>query len=199
MRHEHGGRTDAVPHPAQQLLSYTHRFSARGRRARCRCGGTLARALLLPPRHAVRRLHRPAAEERQRLPLPGARQGGPIPPFVLGNRCCTAFWTAAWHCRPRRSCKCDSSLSVDTKKNPMFLVSASLDEVVMNRRVVEPEHWLTSRATSSWPVSFPPSPTRSQLTAKPACCTSAQVPVHRVIHHCEIVNCCSTFLSLVAI
>ena len=26
--------------------------------------------------------------------------------------------------RPRRSCKCDSSLSVDTKKNPMFLVSA---------------------------------------------------------------------------
>jgi len=45
MRHEHGGRTDAVPHPAQQLLSYTHRFSARGRRARCRCGGTLARAL----------------------------------------------------------------------------------------------------------------------------------------------------------
>ena len=152
MRHEYGGRTDAVPHPAQQLLSYTHRFSARGRRARCRCGGTLARAL----------------------------------------------WTAAWHCRPRRSCKCDSSLSVDTK-NPMFLVSASLDEVVMNRRVVEPEHWLTSRATSSWPVSFPPSPTRSQLTAKPACCTSAQVREHRVIHHCEIENCSSTFLSPVAI
>ena len=115
-----------------------------------------------------------------------------------GGTLARALWTAAWHCRPRRSCKCDSSLNVDTK-NPMFLVSASLDEVVMNRRVVEPEHWLTSRATSSWPVSFPHSPTRSQLTAKPACCTSAQVRVHRVIYHCEIVNCCSTFLSLVAI
>jgi hypothetical protein len=123
-------------------------------------------------------------------------------PFVLGNRCCTVHsgvWTAAWHCRPRRSCEADSSLGADTKKNPMFLVSASLDEVVMNRRVVEPEYWLTSRAMSSCTVSFPPSPTRSQLTAKPACCTSAQIRVHRVIHHCEIVNCCSTFLSLIAI
>ena len=86
MRHEYGGRTDAVPHPAQQLLSYTHRFSARGRRARCRCGGTLSRAVLLPPRHAVRRLHRPAAEERQRLPLPGAGRGEDRPSWRVVER-----------------------------------------------------------------------------------------------------------------
>uniref|UniRef100_A0A0A9GQA0 LAC1 n=1 Tax=Arundo donax TaxID=35708 RepID=A0A0A9GQA0_ARUDO len=35
--------------------------------------------------------------------------------------------------------------------------------------------WSMSRATPSWPVSFPPSPTRSPLTAKPVSSTSAQM------------------------
>jgi hypothetical protein len=79
MSHEHGGRTDAVPHPAQQLLSYpTRTVSEPGAGGHAVAVVAHWHSALLPPRHAVRRLHRPAAEERQRLPLPGARQGGPI-------------------------------------------------------------------------------------------------------------------------
>ena len=71
-------RTDAVPHPTSSTAAPTRTAApgAGGHAVDCGLWWHAARALL-PRRHTVRHLHRPAAEERQRLPgstkIAGAR------------------------------------------------------------------------------------------------------------------------------
>jgi len=86
----------------------------------------------------------------------------------FGTKYFRTVFIVSLHCRPRRSCKCDSSLSVDTKKSHVSCLCSLWMRFVMNRRVVEPEY-----------------------VVDPDECASTQARVHRVIDHCEIVNCCT--------